>query len=118
MLFFLVGEYRPYIRHMRSFSPTGHAVNAMFLLQVQMHDGQLLVSISSPVPLSNVIHHLEKSETIVVTALSDFVHNQRPHASSLSSSTLMTVYFYQRTKTGCKPSWWGTHAPDILQIHF
>ena len=68
----LVSEYRPYNRYMHLFSPTGHPVNVIFLLQVPMHGGQLLVSISSPVPLSNAIHHLEKSDKIVITTSHDF----------------------------------------------
>ena len=31
-------------------------------------------------------------------------------------STLMTLYIYPRTQTGCKSSWWDTHAVDIWQF--
>ena len=29
----------------------------------------------------------------------------------------MTLYIYPRTQTGCKSSWWDTHALDIWQFH-
>ena len=73
----------------RSFLPTGHAVSVMFQLKVPITAAQLLVLSFSYATRTSSYVTLKSDKSAVTTSPAFPVASQRPHISSLSSSTLI-----------------------------
>ena len=97
-----------------SFSPTGHPVKSVIIL-VQVPAGVEFVFTTR---ISSSTSNSKPVKAAVTTSSNFSVGNQGlTPPLHCPGSTLMTLYIYPRTQTGCKSSWWDTHALDIWQFH-